>query len=136
MLIGVEKRFIFVANTKTASTSIEHALMDHAEIHRGGSPARKHIPLVQVYKFYDFLFGQPAHRPASYFAFGVMRDPIEWVISWFRYRKGNKVENGLPQDMTFAQFWERNDWNITRPDGRRHLQRQMFCDWQIGRAHV
>jgi hypothetical protein len=128
MLIGVEKRFIFVANTKSASTTIQHALMEHAEIHRGGSPERKHIPLAEIYGTYDFLFGQPGHAPDSYFAFGVMREPIDWILSWFRYRKGLKNPGALPEDMAFARFWERSDWNITRPDGRRHLQRQKFCD--------
>ncbi|MFP4044453.1 MAG: sulfotransferase family 2 domain-containing protein [Rhodosalinus sp.] len=128
MLIGVEKRFVFVANTKSASTTIEHAMMEHAEIHRAGSPKRKHIPLVEIYRAYDSLFGQPEHRPETYFAFGVMREPVDWILSWYRYRKGNDVQAPLSEDMTFARFWERNDWNITRPDGRRHLQRQIFCD--------
>lgn len=32
MLIGVKKRFVFIANSKTASTSIEHSLVGQAEI--------------------------------------------------------------------------------------------------------
>ena len=38
MLIGIEKRFIFVANTKTASTAIERVLDPLADYRHGGSP--------------------------------------------------------------------------------------------------
>lgn len=127
MLISTEKKFVFIANTKTASTSIEHALMDYSEIHRGGSPARKHIGLTQAYKIYDFLFSQPGHTPDQYFKFGVMRDPMEWIGSWFRYRKGNNVDSPLPKDMDFQSFWKQQDWNIMRPDGWKYLQRHLFC---------
>ncbi len=127
MLISVEKRFLFVANTKTASTSIEQVLRPYAEIRRGGHPERKHTPLARALEIYDFMFADPAHDPASYFKFGVMRDPIDWITSWFRYRKGNDVEAPLPADMDFAGFWAGRDWNIQRADGRKHLQRDMFC---------
>lgn len=50
MLIGVHKRFVFVANTKTASTSIEHVLMEHSECLALGNPRRKHMPLADVLK--------------------------------------------------------------------------------------
>jgi hypothetical protein len=132
MLISTEKKFVFIANTKTASTSIEHALMDYAEIHRGGSPARKHIGLYQAYNIYNFLFSQPDHTPDQYFKFGVMRDPLDWIGSWYRYRKGNNVESPLPRGMDFEAFWERKDWNIMRPDGWKYLQRHLFCAPQGG----
>jgi hypothetical protein len=127
MLISTEKQFLFVANTKTASTSIEHALIEHAEIHRGGSPARKHIGIHQVYHLYDVLFSQPAHHPDRYFKFGVMREPLDWISSWFRYRKGNQVAAPLPAEMTFEAFWQQQDWNIRTPEGWKYLQRHLFC---------
>lgn len=127
MLISVEKRFVFVANTKTASTSIEHTLMPHSDIFRGGTPERKHIPMRKILNVYGFLFDQPDYRPESFFRFGVMRDPLDWIGSWFRFRKGNNVESPLPADMSFEEFWAAKDWNIMRAGGRKHLQRQMFC---------
>lgn len=130
MLISVEKRFVFIANTKTASTSIEQTLMDHAEIVRTGSPMRKHIALHRALEVYDFLFSQPEYTPDSFLKFGVMRDPIDWISSWFRYRKGNHVQSPLPADMTFSDFWANKDWNLIRPDGGKFLQRHMFCNPQ------
>ena len=128
MLIGVEKRYVFVANSKTASTSIEDALINHAEIHRGGAPQRKHIPLAEAIRTYGFLFDQPAYAPQTFFKFGVMRDPIGWIQSWFRYRKGNQTAAPLPAEMTFPEFWARKDWNLRLPDGSKRLQSRFFSD--------
>jgi hypothetical protein len=128
MLIGVEKRFIFIANTKAASTSIEHVLVNHAEIERASNPQRKHIHMLDVLKEYAFLFNLPGYEPATFFRFGVMRDPIDWIGSWFRYRHSNKVAAPLPKEMDFAAFWAAKDWNIRRANGAPHLQRDFFTD--------
>ena len=126
MLISVSKRFIFVANTKTASTSIENALLPHGDLIASGTPERRHMPLQTVLKSYPYLFDHPNHARQKFFKFGVMRDPIDWIYSWFRYRKGNAVQSPLPQDMTFEAFWRLQDWNIMRINGRKHLQIQAF----------
>ena len=126
MLIGVKKRFIFVANTKTASTSIEDALVPYAEIMCAGTSERKHISLPNAFSEYQFLFGQPNYAMDRFFKFGVMRDPLDWIGSWYRYRKGNQVQSPLPAEMDFEAFWANKDWNIQRGDGAKHLQRDMF----------
>jgi hypothetical protein len=126
MLIGVRKRFVFVANSKAASTAIEAALMDHAEIHRIVGPRRKHVALTEVLDIYGFLFDQPAYAPETFFKFGVLRDPIAWIHSWYRYRKGNATEAPLPAGMDFAAFWARRDWNFRMPDGSKRLQSRFF----------
>ena len=126
MIIGVKKRFVFVANSKCASTSIEGALVDHAEIERGKTPQRKHITLQDALREYDFLFRQPDMRPETFLKFGVMRDPIDWIQSWYRYRKGNDVAAPIPAEMSFEEFWEKKDWNIAHPNGRKNLQSRYF----------
>jgi len=128
MLISTSKRFIFVANTKTASTAIEHVLAPHAEFHYRGDPRRKHLALSAVTSVAPEIFADPQYRFASFFKFGVMREPIEWITSWYRYRLGNTVESPLPADLSFEGFWRRQDWNIRRKDGRKFLQSSMFTD--------
>jgi len=130
MLIGVAKRFVFVANTKTASSSIEALLAPHAEISRPGGPAAKHSSIGQIRYVYSFLFNQPDHAPETFFTFGVMRDPIDWIGSWYRFRRGNKVEAPLPRDLSFRDFWARQDWNIRRGDGTPNLQSNLFCNYR------
>jgi hypothetical protein len=111
MLIGVQKRFVFIANSKTASTSIESALTPYAEINRVGSPQRKHISWQEARSEYSFLFDQPQFSPNTFFKFGVLREPSDWVRSWFNYRLGNsKIESPLPSSMTFEEFWRGDDW--------------------------
>ena len=127
MLIGFEKRFMFVANTKTASTSIEHVLRPHADIVHGGTPANKHIALGDAIHTFRPRIEAQGLTIRDMFKFGVMRDPVEWISSWYRYRKGNDVENPLPETMDFTAFWERKDWNILRRDGRKYLQSDIFC---------
>jgi len=126
MLIGVRRSFIFVANTKTASTSIEFMMAQYAEIMRAGSPERKHMKLRDVCKEYWFLFDRPDQPLSRYFKFGVMREPIDWILSWYRYRKGNQVSSRIPRDMSFAEFWAQKDWNIIRADGSKYLQQDLF----------
>lgn len=126
MQVGFVKKFIFVANTKTASTSIEAALMPHSDIVRAGTPQRKHASLDEGIRTYPVIFNNPHHRPERYFKFGVMRDPIDWIGSWYRYRSGNQVDSPLPRDMSFADFWAMKDWNIRRGNGSKNLQRDMF----------
>jgi len=127
MLIGLERKFVFVANTKTASTSVESALGPVSEVVLAETPEQKHMPLHAAIEAHPEIFAQPGQWPRFFFKFGVMRDPLDWIDSWFRYRKSNRVESPLPPQMSFAEFWEQQDWNFRRADGRPYLQRDMFC---------
>lgn len=127
MLIGVRKRFIFVANTKTGSTALQAALLDHAEIDHGLSPARKHMRLRKVLTTFDFLFDGRVATRDEFFAFGVMRDPLDWLMSWYRYRLDQSVRDPLPAGTTFAQFCAMTkDFNFRLRDGRPNLQSDFF----------
>ncbi|HUF57319.1 MAG TPA: sulfotransferase family 2 domain-containing protein [Thermohalobaculum sp.] len=126
MLISVSKRFVFVANTKAASTSFEHRLFPYCEIQRAGTPERKHIPLAKILGHeYRFLFDNPDYPADTFFKFGVIRDPIEWIGSWYRYRKGNKTQAPIPAGMSFQDFYEKMDWNFVGW-GRKFLQSDKF----------
>lgn len=129
MLIGIEKKFLFVANTKTASTSIEKVLVPHSDVVMQGNSELKHSPLAEGRAAHRDLFERAEGGWDSYFKFGVMREPFDWISSWFRYRRGNQVESPLPLEMTFADFWARKDWNLFRgPQKEKNLQRRMFVD--------
>lgn len=63
-----------------------------------------------------------------------MRDPVDWIYSWFRYRKGNAVADALPPAMTFEEFWAKDDWNKWRAPGVPRLQSDFFTfprGWMI-----
>lgn len=124
MLISTRHRFVFVANTKSASTAIEEALGPYADYRHDGTPRRKHLPLARAERALPRLFA--AQPLEGHFCFGVMREPLDWITSWFRYRKQTHVEDPLPPEMTLAEFWARDDWNIHRADGRPYLQSDLF----------
>lgn len=127
MLLSFDRRFLFVANTKTASTSIETVLHPYAQINRAETPRRKHVGLSVALREYRDDFEAAGRSPDEVLKFGVMRDPVEWIASWYRYRRGNVVESPLPPEMSFADFWQRADWNIRSTKGEPYLQRRMFC---------
>ncbi|CAI8296400.1 MAG: Uncharacterised protein [Hyphomonas sp. TMED17] len=102
MLISISKRFLFIANSKTASTSLSKALRPYAEIERQGSPDRKHVSMGAVLDHYKFLFELPPFAPDTFFRFGVIRDPLDWIHSWYRYRqraKGTRLKASSTQDI-------------------------------------
>ncbi|PJF08929.1 sulfotransferase family 2 domain-containing protein [Pseudorhodobacter sp. MZDSW-24AT] len=128
MLISKRHKFLFVANTKAASTSIEAILAPHAEIQGPPGPKGKHLPLARIRQQFAPVFDAPGQSFDSFFRFGVMRDPMDWILSWFRYRKGNLVEAPLPPDMSFEAFWHAADWNIRDDKGAPYSQGRIFLD--------
>lgn len=129
MLISTSKQFIFAANTKTASTSIEHILAPHSEIVCDDNSAVKHMSLANALKEFGPILSETEGGAEGYFKFGVIRDPIEWIGSWFRYRTSNNVSAPLDKELDFRAFWQRADWNILHPDGSgKYLQQDIFCD--------
>jgi hypothetical protein len=131
MLIGVRKRFIFIASSKTASTSIEHALSNHAEIHRPGNSERKHVPWKKVRNQYSFLFNLPEYSPETFFRFGVVREPVEWILSWYNYRRGNRIHSPLPNDMTFEQFWAGSEWLKKTSQKSKFIDNDGICRFDL-----
>ncbi|MEQ6248708.1 hypothetical protein ABMC89_07455 [Sulfitobacter sp. HNIBRBA3233] len=87
MLIFLRRKLAFLANPKTGTTAVELALKPKAEIVFGKS--RKHLTArryaVKVAPFLDDTFGV---RPE---AVAVMRDPVDQIASWFRYRSGDRL---------------------------------------------
>lgn len=124
MLIGVKKRFVFIANSKTASTSIEAMLTPFAEINRIGSPKRKHISWQQCREEYGFVFDNPLYAPETFFRFGVIREPAEWIRSWYNYRftQGASVAARFKNERSFEEFWASDDWV------KRKSQQSKFID--------
>ena len=128
MLISNQHRFLFIANTKTASTAIETALHPFADHALADGSTAKHLSLRQLLISEQAKKNLLQSEPCHYLKFGVMRDPLEWIFSWYRYRLGNYVDAPLSPDVTFVQFWRRKDWNFLRPDGSgKYLQKDIFC---------
>lgn len=95
MLIRFSKpsRFIFIANTKTASSAIHESsfLKDSADIRINNSQFGKHLSLQQIVNRYDFIFDTVS--PDEFLKFMVIREPLDWIMSWYNYRQIPALRN-------------------------------------------
>jgi hypothetical protein len=122
MLISTSHQFVFVANLKTGSSAIERALRRHADIAVRETRLGKHLPLEQIEKRFAWLF---QHYPIeSLFVFGVMREPVDYMLSL--YNAHSETPEGAKRPSTrgqpfdaFVREWSAESWQA-RP------QREMF----------
>jgi hypothetical protein len=105
MIISIHRRFIFVANLKTASTSIENILRPYGDINILWTELGKHIYLSDMQERFSWLFKQ--HDISEFFVFGVIRDPVEYMKSLYRSHNDKKFEpetDKFTGNMTFSEF--------------------------------
>lgn len=136
MLISLSKRFVFVANVKTASTSIEAVLRPHADIAISETRFGKHIGIAEMEDRFAFVFKrEPLQR---FFIFAVIRDPVDLMVSL--YSSHHKPEfKGAPNytgdksfDEFLADFRTRESWQL-RPqiDRLRNKSGRVLVDYLI-----
>lgn len=109
-----QNKFIFIANTKCASTSIESSeIAKIADIKLVNHNIGKHMSIGKVHERFNFIFEQ--YKVQDFFKFGIIRNPLDWVVSWFNFRSRIQLRNPSNPDhknytgeMTFAQFWDSN----------------------------
>lgn len=105
MLIFWEKRLVFLATPKAGSTAIEAALEPVSCASFLRPPALKHTTAAHYHKYVapwiETLAG------ARFTTVALMREPLEWLQSWYRfYLRDNDFENH-DQDqpnLSFEQF--------------------------------
>jgi hypothetical protein len=88
MLVCSGANLVFLAVPKTGSTAIEVALMKHADIVFGKH--RKHMTAHRYHKVIaPFLGDTMGVHPET---MAVIRDPVERLRSWYRFRKRGDVD--------------------------------------------
>jgi hypothetical protein len=109
MLLSLTRKFLFIANLKTASTSIERVLGPHSEVRLSQSRFGKHMSFSEFAERFKWILNTVNIN--ELFIFGVMRDPSDYVISLYnshrieQFRNSPKLYTG---NMDFAQFI--TDW--------------------------
>ena len=89
MLIFWKERLVFLSTPKTGSTSIETALesLAHVAIRR---PAElKHLPAARYRQYFAPML--EAAAGGRFTAVALMREPIDWLGSWYRYRQRDGI---------------------------------------------
>lgn len=102
MQIYFDQNLAFLAVPKTGSTAYEMALRTHADI--VFAKRRKHMTAGQFQRrMIPFLDGYYKLRPER---MAIMRDPIEQIRSWYRYRARPVKKGGHKdcQNLSFDDF--------------------------------
>ena len=89
MLISLSNNIAILAMTKTGTTSVEAALAPHCEIAMSGAPSVKHIQFRKFDRFVRPFLSSVGHDSVETAC--VMRDPIDWLMSWYRYRQRPEI---------------------------------------------
>lgn len=121
MLLSLSHKFIFVANLKSASSSIEAVLGVHAEMrltqtrfgkHDGLSAISQRFPWVKRYVPFE-----------EFFVFGVIRDPIEYLLSLYNshQKSGFDGKRHSTKGLSFDAFLE--NWCAQSWQARPQIQR-------------
>jgi hypothetical protein len=92
VLLAPGKGFVFLATPKTASTSIEHAFRPHADVFMKNHPF-KHTRYAHFQRFLQPWLNSKGFPRGSYEVVCVVREPIDWLASWWRYRSREELAN-------------------------------------------
>lgn len=106
MMVFLDKSLVFFAVPKTASTAFHRALGSKANILFSNSPQMRHIRPKQ-FNSSIAPFVLPL-MPAPLTSIAVIREPIEWIGSWYRYRQRLKFETSpsSTRNISFDTFIE------------------------------
>jgi hypothetical protein len=104
MLVFWDQRLAFLATPKTGSTAIEAALEPLSALVVQRPPVLKHTSVQRFHRFVG-----PYLEVASGHSFSVaalMREPCDWLGSWYRYRQRDDVTdpNKSTANVTFDEF--------------------------------
>ena len=107
-------KFVFVANTKCASTTCEASKLGRtADIRLTTTWVGKHMTLAEIRERFDCVFAEIPFE--QFFKFGIIRDPVDWVVSWFNFRARpvladptHRSHSNYTGNMEFSDFWNRN----------------------------
>jgi len=105
MLLSLNKKFLFIANLKTASTSIERVLSGHCELRLTQSNHAKHQTFIEFAERFKWML--TLTNIEDLFVFGVIRDPVDFVLSLYNSHKREQFKDNprlYTGDMDFARF--------------------------------
>lgn len=101
-----EQKLAFLAVPKTGTTAIQRALSPYAAIRYVNPPQVKHMNVRKYNRFMRKYLHSIGAEDIETMA--VMREPISWLGSWYRYRQRDELagDNNSTQNITFDQFVE------------------------------
>nr|WP_280520637.1 gamma-glutamyl kinase [Phaeobacter sp. J2-8] len=101
VLVFWKERLAFMAVPKTGSTAYEAALAGRADMAILNPPELKHAPVYRYNRFFRPMFEKMGAEDMETLA--VMREPISWLSSWYRYRQ-RPFMSGRPNSTEHLDF--------------------------------
>lgn len=106
MLISLKYGYAFFCTPKCASNSIEAMLKPYSDIHLLGSPQVRHTDVCGFDRFVEPYLRHVAPG-AEYQRVAVIREPVSWLYSWYRFRSRSALrEAGSPNSTAHVSFDE------------------------------
>ena len=127
MLVFWKARLVLLAVPKTGTTALEAALAPSADAAIVNPPGLKHMTLRKWRRDLAPVFEQNGRRPMETVA--VMRDPVDWLSSWWRYRSRPELDGqkNSTAGISFDDFVR--DWlSDTPPDHARIGSQATFLE--------
>ena len=105
MLVFFEKKMVIFAATKTGSTALHGALSPRASMTFRNPPAVKHASVQKYQRILKPTF-EELGAPKDMETFALIRHPVEWLSSWFRYRCRDALigKPNSTRDVSFNDF--------------------------------
>ncbi|MFZ3583489.1 gamma-glutamyl kinase [Loktanella sp. DJP18] len=101
MLVFWKENLVILAVPKTGTTALEGALAPKAAMVLRDPPTIKHAPIYRYRRFLKPFFVQAGGQDPETLA--VVRDPIDWLGSWYRYRARTDLD-GHPNSTKNISF--------------------------------
>lgn len=101
MLGFVAPRLVLLSVPKTGTTALEEALAPHAQLILRARPEIKHLTLRQYHAGIEPLLQAIPGPPFR--TVGVVREPLSWLGSWYRYRARPQLD-GQPNSTAGIEF--------------------------------
>ncbi len=90
MNLSTMHNFAFICVPKTGSTSVGNILAEHSSINYDWKPSLKHMG-AQVFHDHVMLFHKSLFPETAIESFCIMREPVDWVTSWYKYRSRKEL---------------------------------------------
>ena len=122
MIFLHKAKLVILSQPKTGTTALEAVLSPHASISVSKPPELKHMSYRGFLKFVAPLIeAQTGLDRSDYEVIAVMREPVDWLGSWYRYRTRDELKKpGNPRAVNFTGNMSFDDFvrDVCQPDGQ------------------
>lgn len=106
MFAAPEAGFVFLSAPKTGSTTLERSFSRHATVVIRNPPRIRHMNAALFDLRARELLASGGHPRTSYELICMIREPVDWAASWWRYRARPQLQGDAKYtgDLSFDDF--------------------------------